>query len=252
MTRNANFQKIKSIVEDNTSRTGRIFDAAIQLLILYSLVTFCVETLPNLSQNAREWLKVSERITVAIFTIEYLLRIVVADRKRRFIFSFFGLVDFFAIIPFYIAVGIDLRGIRVFRFLRIFRALKALRYNRAIHRFGNALLTIRTELALFTGVTLFLLFVAATGIYYFENPAQPEKFASIFHSLWWAIATLTTVGYGDVYPVTADGKIFTFFMLIAGLGVIAVPTGLLSSALTKTLDAEQENGNTTDDLKGKE
>jgi voltage-gated potassium channel len=76
------------------------------------------------------------------------------------------------------------------------------------------------------------------GIYYFEREAQPEEFASVFHSLWWAVATLTTVGYGDIYPITAGGKVFTFFMMIIGMGIIAVPAGLVASALTKAKEME--------------
>ena len=85
---------------------------------------------------------------------------------------------------------------------------------------------------------MILLYLSSVGIYYFENSAQPNAFKSIFHSLWWAIATLTTVGYGDVYPVTAGGKVFTFFVLSIGLGVIAVPTGMVASALAKARDEE--------------
>lgn len=86
---------------------------------------------------------------------------------------------------------------------------------------------------LFVVVTLMLLYISAVGIYYFENEAQPEVFKSVFHSLWWAVATLTTVGYGDVYPITIGGKVFTFAILMVGLGIVAVPAGLLASALSK-------------------
>jgi len=91
---------------------------------------------------------------------------------------------------------------------------------------------------LFGCIAMILLYLSAVGIYYFENAAQPEKFKSIFHSLWWALATLTTVGYGDIYPVTAGGQFFTFFVLMLGLGVVAVPTGLIASALSQ---ARNEN-----------
>jgi len=100
---------------------------------------------------------------------------------------------------------------------------------------------IKEELILFLFATAFLLYFSAVGIYYFENPAQPEQFQSIFDSLWWAVATLTTVGYGDVYPVTVGGKIFTFFVLLIGLGIVAVPAGLVSSALTMSLENEKQN-----------
>ena len=92
---------------------------------------------------------------------------------------------------------------------------------------------------LFLVATLFLLFIASVGIYYFENPAQPEQFKSIFHCLWWAVVTLTTIGYGDMFPITAGGKIFTSFIAIISIGIIAFPTGLLASALTKTIKEEE-------------
>ena len=101
-----------------------------------------------------------------------------------------------------------------------------------------ALALIREDLVLFFAATAFVLFVAAAGIYSFEHEAQPKVFASVFHSLWWAVTTLTTVGYGDAAPITAGGKVFTFFVLMVGLGIVAVPTGLLASALTWTAKDE--------------
>lgn len=98
----------------------------------------------------------------------------------------------------------------------------------------KAFLSIKEELVLIMILSTFLLFFSSVGIYYFENPVQPEIFSSVFASLWWAVATLTTVGYGDIYPITVGGKIFTSAMLFIGLGIIAVPTGLIASALTKT------------------
>lgn len=186
-------------------------------------------------------LEIFEIITVLIFTIEYLLRVFVADKKLKFIFSFYGLVDLIAILPFYIAVGLDLRSIRIFRLLRIIRMMKFTRYNDAINRLVEAFHSIKAELVVFVMITLCVLYVAALGIYYFENPAQPDKYVSVFHSLWWSVATLTTVGYGDVYPITLGGRIFTFVILMIGLGLISVPTGLIASALTKTLKSETNN-----------
>ena len=228
-------KKLKQIIEETDNRSGKTFDFFIQILIIFSLICFSIETLPDLKSSAQNILHISEIIIVIIFSLEYLLRILVADKKLRFIFSFSGLIDLFAILPFYISSGIDLRSIRIFRLFRLFRVLKIFRYSNAIRRFKDAFVIIKDELILFSFFTLFLLFVASVGIYYFENPAQPENFKSIFHCLWWAIVTLTTVGYGDIYPITVGGKIFTFFMLIIGLGIIAVPTGLFASALTKTI-----------------
>lgn len=231
---------IKQIIEENDTKSGRTFDLTIQVLIIISLISFSIETLPNLEASQRQILGYIEVFTVSIFTIEYLLRIIVADKKSHFIFSFYGLIDLFAILPFYISTGVDLRSIRALRLLRLFRAFKLLRYSRAINRFHKAFVLAREELVLFFCVTLLLLFLSAVGIYYCESDAQPEVFSSIFHSLWWAVATLTTVGYGDVYPVTAGGKIFTFFILMVGLGIVAVPTGLLASALSEARHIEEK------------
>ena len=233
--------QLKRIIEENDTTAGKAFDLFIQFLIVVSLVSFCIETLPNLGKNTKCILNTTEVIIIAIFTLEYLLRLFVADKKLKFVFRFYALIDLIAMLPFYVARGIDLRSIRVFRLFRLIRAFKIFRYSKAIQRFKNAFLDVKEELILFLVATGFLLFIAAVGIYYFENPAQPEQFKSIFHSLWWAVATLTTVGYGDIYPITAGGKIFTSFIVIIGLGIIAVPTGLLASALTKTIKEHKQD-----------
>jgi voltage-gated potassium channel len=233
------WSSLKSMVDDHESPPGRVFDLCIQILIVASLVTFSIETLPDLSKATRTWLHLFEVVVVLFFTVEYLLRVAAAQRPLRFVFSFFGLVDMLAILPFYLTVGLDLRAVRIVRLFRLVRIFKLLRYSKAVERFRVAFSTVREELFLFFVATIFLIYVSGVGIYYFESSAQPEVFKSVFHSLWWAVATLTTVGYGDTYPVTAGGKIFTFFILMFGLGIIAVPTGLIASALTRAIEAEQ-------------
>jgi voltage-gated potassium channel len=105
------------------------------------------------------------------------------------------------------------------------------KYSKALKRYRAAFLSIKEELIILIITTSFVIYISAVGIYYFENDAQPEIFKSIFHSLWWAVATLTTVGYGDIYPVTVGGKIFTYVILMVGLCILAVPAGLLASAM---------------------
>ena len=235
--------RIKQIIEESDTAAGRAFDLAIQVLIVLSLVSFSVETLPGISEGIIGVLHLAEVIIVALFTVEYLLRLLVADRKWAFIFSFYGLIDLCAILPFYIARGLDLRSVRVFRLFRLFRVFKALRYSNAIERFRPAFTRIREELILFMIATGFLLFIASVGIYHFEHTAQPEQFKSVFHCLWWAVVTLTTVGYGDVYPVTVGGKVFTSFVAIIGIGIVAVPAGLFASALTGAAGDDSEESN---------
>ena len=191
-------QRIKNIVEINDNRTSKVFAIFIQVLILVSIITFTLETIPDLKPQTRTILYVIEVFSVIVFTIEYLLRIYVSERKLKFVFSFYGIIDLLAILPFYLSFGVDLRSLRALRFLRLFRILKLVRYNRAMNHFTTAIKSAKEEILLFLFITLILIYFAAVGIYYFENAAQPEHFSSIFDSLWWAIVTLTTVGYGDV------------------------------------------------------
>ena len=230
---------LKNIVDGTETRAGKAFAIGVQVLILISLVTFSISTLPNLSPESLRLLEWAEVVTVALFTFEYLLRVATADNKLSFIFSFFGLVDLLAILPFYLSPRLDLRAVRAFRFMSLIRILKLARYNTALRRFHRAFLIAKEELILFFAATVLMLFIAATGMYYFENAAQPDKFTSVFHSMWWAVATLTTVGYGDIYPITVGGKIFTFFVLIIGLGVISIPIGLVASAFSKAREMDE-------------
>jgi voltage-gated potassium channel len=232
--------KLRSIVEETDSWAGFLFDVFIQSTVILSLLAYSIETMPNLSQAWRQKIHVFEWVTVGIFTIEYVLRIIVSRPRRKYIFSFFGIIDVLAILPFFIGLGYDLRSMRAFRLLRLFRVLKLARYSSAVRRFHIALRIAREELVLFLCVTLILIFLAAVGIHYFENEAQPATFGSVFHCMWWAVATLTTVGYGDVYPITVGGRIFTFFILIVGLGFISVPAGLVASSLAKARQIQDD------------
>ncbi len=232
--------RLREVLEESRTPSGRILDYTIQGLIVLSLVTFSIETLPDLSRDTQEVLAFIEIGTVVVFSVEYLLRCVAAKRPIRFVLSFFGLVDLIAILPFYLAAGVDLRSLRVFRLLRLVRVLKLVRYSEAVRRFHRALSLAKEELVLFFAATAMILYLSAVGIYFCENAAQPKAFASVFHSLWWAVATLTTVGYGDVYPVTTAGRLFTFMVLLVGLGIVAVPAGLLSSALSKARELEAD------------
>lgn len=232
--------ELRIIVEENKTQRGRYFDNFIQILILISLVSFAFETLPDNSEVTKRVLWYIEVVSVILFTIEYLLRIYVSRKPFNYIFSFYGIIDLVAILPFYVSKGLDLRFLRVFRVFRVFRSLKLIRYNRAMRRFHLAAKIVKEELVLFLIVTAIFIFITASGIYFFENEAQPDKFSSVFHSLWWAIVTLTTVGYGDVYPITVGGRIFTFFILLIGVGIVTVPAGLVASALSKAREIEEK------------
>ena len=221
---------------------GKIFDYVIQTLIFLSLILIAIETLPHLTAKQKGILNFIELIIVLVFSLEYLLRLYAAPKKLKFVFSFLGIVDLLAILPFYIA-GLDLRAIRFMRLFRIIRLLKLTRYNKALQRIYRAFVLAKEELSLFLFCLFLLLYLASIAIYYFENKVQPEVFSSVLESFWWAIITLTTVGYGDVVPITLGGRCFTIIFLIVGLGVIAAPTGLLASAMNTARIEEKENKN---------
>lgn len=233
-----NKNELRKIVQDNSTKKGIYFDSIIQILIILSLASFSIETLPDLSENLRNWLGYFEAFSIIVFTLEYTLRIWLSKKPLSYIFSFYGVIDLLAIIPFYTSMILDLRFLRAFRMLRIFRALKIVRYTKAMERFRLAFKIMKEEFILFIACSLILLFIASAGIYYFEGETQPQIFKSIFHSAWWSIVTLTTVGYGDVYPVTTGGRIFTSFVLVIGVGVVGTTSGLISSALSKAREIE--------------
>ena len=232
-------EKLRPIIEDNTTVLGKIFDRFIQFLILLSLFAFTYETNPDNSLVTIKILKIIELVSVIIFTIEYILRVYVSKKPLQYIFSFYGIIDLLAILPFYLSLG-GIADIRALKALRVFRVLKLIKYNPALNRFQIAAKLVKEEVFLFLMVTLIFIFLASTGIYFFEYEAQPKVFSSIFHSAWWSIVTLTTVGYGDVYPITMGGKIFTFFILIIGVGIVTIPAGLVASALSKAREIQEK------------
>jgi len=217
------------------------FEKLIQILIVISLISFAFETLPNLSTAWQTVLKLTEIIIVLIFTIEYIIRISLCRPRLKYIFSFYGVIDILAILPFFLTAGIDIKSIRAFRLLRLLRFVKLLKYNKAIRRLRDALIDAKDELILSGIVAGILLYLASIGIYYFEEEAQPDSFGSVFHSMWWAVCSLTTVGYGDVKPITVGGKIFTGIVLIIGVGIVAMPTAILASSFNNAKKKEKNN-----------
>ncbi len=220
--------KLRTIVQ------GNIFTGIIQFLILVSAVVFVIE-------SDRERLEVDpykthfvvlDVIFLVLFSIEYILRVYIEPRKRDFVFSFYGIIDLLAILPSLVLVP-GFRVLRILRFLRIFRIFKATRFILAVDRLGAALREIQRELLALVILSLMFVYLAACGIHFFERNAQPDAFGSILDSMWWSVVTLTTIGYGDVYPTTSGGKFFTALVAFVGVGLIAIPSGLLASALTQ-------------------
>tara|TARA_Y100000590_G_scaffold407648_1_gene498086 strand:- start:169 stop:879 length:711 start_codon:yes stop_codon:yes gene_type:complete len=232
---------LKNIIESQESRAGYLFDLFIQILIILSLLSFSFETVPNISQETIGYLKAFEIFSIVIFSLEYLLRIYVADKKINYIFSFYGFIDVIAILPFYISGAVDLRSLRAVRLLRVLRLFKLFRFNESLALLKKAFQIVKREMIVFSFIAIILLYISAVGIYFFENPVQPDEFSSIFDCMWWAISTMTTVGYGDIVPITVGGKIFTSFISFIGIGVVSIPTALLASSLTTLIKIDKED-----------
>ncbi|MEO1927603.1 MAG: ion transporter [Nautiliaceae bacterium] len=224
---------LTQIVEYNDSTPSRVFNIFIQIVVIVSILNFSILTIPNLSSSTKQILDFIEITATIIFTVEYILRIYVAKNKLKYIFSFYGIIDLISILPFYLSLATDAQVLKILRIFRILRLFKLGRYHKSIIHFQKALKEAKEEFFLFLFFTLVLFYISAVGIYFFEHQAQPQNFPSVFASMWWAVATLTTVGYGDVYPITVGGKIFTAIILILGLGIVSVPAGIIASALTK-------------------
>lgn len=172
--------KLRKIVEENDTRSGRYFDNIVQILILISLISFSLETLPDNSDQFNILLKYIEIASVILFSIEYALRIYVSKKPFKYILSFYGFVDILAILPFYIAHGLDLRFLRIFRIFRVFRSLKLIRYNKAMRRFHLAAKIVKEELVLFLMVAALFVFVAASGIYFLKMRLSLKSFLLCF------------------------------------------------------------------------
>ena len=225
-------QKIAKSLDD-----GPLGVAVIVIIVLY-LISLTLETLPSLEEH-KSIFQTLENVFTGIFICELVVRLIVYAKPLKYVFSFFGIVDIVSIVP--ALFGTNLMAVRVFRLLRIFKLFRSKQMNQAVTRISNALLEVRTDLLLFCSIVLILLYFSAVGIYLFENEAQPEKFSSIPAAMWWAVATLTTVGYGDAYPITTGGKIFTSIVTILGIGIIAIPTGLIAAALTSSKNKDDSD-----------
>ena len=188
-----------------------------------------------------------ELVSIVIFSLEYLYRISYSFANKglkgvlNYIFSFFGLIDLISILPFYLNQFINLDG-RFLRILRLFRLTRIFKFGRdsnSLKLFTKALVSVREQLLFTLFLSALTILFSASAIYYLENEAQPDKFSSITESVWWATISLATVGYGDVYPITVGGKIFATIISLVGIGVVAIPTGVISASFVEEIYKER-------------
>ena len=220
-------------VDDLSSWRGKVFNFIVYGMILFTSILYSVSTHPSITLLQKASLETLFIASSVFFLFEYVIRIIAADKATSYIFSFYGLIDLLAIIPLFVGVLASLQSLRLLRFLRLLSLVKLFKLTPAFTRLAKAFKNIKSELTIFLIAAIVLIYLSAVGIFVFENAAQPEVFNSIFDSLWWAVATLTTVGYGDIYPITIAGKVFTIFILFIGLGIISIPAALLSSELMR-------------------
>lgn len=247
-------RKIFNIINSDSgtpSFASKIFDVSIITLIILNVVTIIIDTfdIPEWLNTVMTWIEI---VSVIIFTIEYFLRIWVADMvypkmsplraRLKYIFSFMAIIDLLAILPFYVPflIPIDLRVLRMLRIIRLLRIFKINRYTTALSTIANVFKRKQHQLLSSMAVVIILMIIAAVLMYNIENEAQPDAFDNAMSALWWAVATLTTVGYGDVYPVTILGKILSAVIAILGIGLVAVPTGILSSGFVESMEEEKQ------------
>ncbi|MBA7616189.1 hypothetical protein ES703_23485 [subsurface metagenome] len=228
-------------------KASSAFNIFIITLILLNVIALMLASVESIFSRIPGILRLFGLFSIVVFTVEYILRIWVCNLNENFKGKFIGklryaitplaLVDLFAILPFYIPllIPIDLRFIRVIRLIRIFRIFKIGRYIESIRVIGNVLRKKRGELFITVFVVIILLIVSASLMYEVERNIQPEVFGSIPQSMWWAVITLTTVGYGDAYPVTALGKFLSSIISLLGIGLIALPTGIISSGMVSEI-----------------
>ncbi|AHM59884.1 ion transporter [Flammeovirgaceae bacterium 311] len=228
-------KKLYIIIFESDTKAGKAFDVVLLVLILLSILTVVLESVESIQDHYGPFLVAVEWFFTICFTIEYMLRIICAGYTWRYVFSFYGMVDLLSILPTYINLLYSgsrfLLVIRGLRLLRIFRVLKLSRYLGEAETLQRALRNSIYKIIVFIGAVITVVIIVGTMMYLIEGPEN--GFHNIPVSIYWAIVTITTVGFGDITPHTTAGQLLATILMLLGYGIIAVPTGIVSSELTK-------------------
>jgi len=238
--------------DDGDNRLSRRFDLFIMIMIFLNMIAVIMETVDAVYVKYDSLFEWFEIISVVVFTLEYAGRIWTCTLIERyshpikgriqFILSPIGLIDLLAILPFYLPfiMSIDGRILRLLRLFRLVRIFKMGRYSTAFRMIANVLNRRKEELLVTLTIVLLVLVLASSLMYYVEHEVQPEAFSSIPATMWWGVATLTTVGYGDVYPITSIGRVLGAFIAIMGIGIFALPAGIIASGFEAEIRKKSE------------
>jgi voltage-gated potassium channel len=228
--------RLHEIIFESDTRAGRAFDVALLVAILVSVLAVILESVADIRREYGPALRALEWALTIAFTVEYVLRLVAVDRPGRYARSFYGIVDFLAVVPTYLALVVpeaqSLMVIRAIRLLRVFRILKLAHFLGEAQQLLQALKASRRKITVFLGAILTIVAIMGTAMYLVEG--EEHGFTSIPTSMYWAIVTMTTVGYGDLAPKTTLGRFLAAGLMILGYAILAVPTGIVSVELART------------------
>jgi voltage-gated potassium channel len=237
---------------DKGGTVSKYFDFFIVTLIILNVVAVITETVEAIYTPYQEYFEYFEIFSVAVFSIEYILRLWTCTEidkynhpvlgRIKYVFSIGAIIDLLAIMPFYLPllIAADTRFLRILRLFRLMRVFKLGRYSEAFNSIVSVISKRKEELLTTLTFLLVILILASSAMYYIEHEAQPDVFTSIPSTMWWGVATLTTVGYGDVYPITPYGKILGAFIAILGIGVFALPAGIIATGFESEIRKKRE------------
>ena len=230
-------EKVHEIIYEADTPAGKLFDVLLLIVILISILLVMLESVESIEAEYSAILNISEWVITILFSLEYILRIITVKKPKVYIFSFYGIIDLLSTIPKYLSLFFvdthSLIALRALRLMRVFRILKLTRFIGESANLGKALKRSRAKIAVFVSFVIVLCVILGTVMYLVESE-QDSGFSSIPRSVYWAVVTLTTVGYGDIAPITALGQFIASLIMILGYGIIAVPTGIVTSEMTKT------------------
>ena len=219
------------------------FDIFIYVLIIANIIAMVLESHKFIQAQFSQFFYYFELISILIFSFEYIYRIIISFKEskwlgvKNYVFSFFGFIDLISILPFYVKqfVLLDGRFFRILRLFRLTRVFKLGRESKSLKLFIKALSAVKSELMFTLFLSILTILFSASAIYFLENKSQPEVFSSITASIWWATISLATVGYGDIVPITIWGKIFASIISLVGIGIVAIPTGIISASFVEEI-----------------